>query len=286
MDVKGRFFKVFEYLKEINKLKSQEDLALVIGEKNKAGVSDIKADRKKLSVEHLLSLKNSYSEININWILTGEGSMTFSDKPLIATKINVREPETVYERMPKVVTTDTTGRDNIVLVPVKAAAGYLNGYSDPDFIENLPTYNFPKIQNGTFRMFEVSGHSMFPTLHNGSYVVGQFVENWVKDIKDDRVYIIVSREDGVIVKRCLNRIKKYGNIYCKSDNRKEYPSFPVNPEDIIEVWEYKMHLGFELSNPADLYDRVSDLEAKLYFLEDEFGKKAVKKLDNNQLRNN
>jgi len=263
--IKDRLFKAYEYLKEIGKLSTLQEFADIIGT-NKAGMSDLKADRKKVSLENLILLTEAHTEISFEWLAKGAGSMIISYTSKDANKLAVVEPEGVYSRVPKVVTIDSSGRNNITLVPVKAAAGYLNGFGDPEFIETLPTYNLPNIQNGIFRMFQVAGHSMFPTLHNGAYVVGQFVENWTKDIKDDRVYVIVSRDNGVIVKRCLNRIKKYGNIYCKSDNRKEHPSFAVSPEDIIEVWEYKMHIGFELGNPADLYDRVSDLEAEVFFL--------------------
>lgn len=238
------------------------------------GVSygNFKGKSKKTSVSSdvIAKISTMYPDINLNWLLTGEGQVEIS---AYNQKSQLSEPEMTYEKMPKVVTTDYDGRNNIVLVPVKAAAGYLNGFGDPEFIETLPTYNLPNLNNGTYRMFQVNGHSMFPTLHDGSYVVGQFVENWVNDIKDDRVYIIVSKNDGIIVKRCLNRILKYGHVYCKSDNRKEYPSFSINPTDIIEVWEYKMNIGFELPNPADLYDRVSDLEAEVFFLKDKITRK-------------
>lgn len=229
-------------------------------------INRLKKGDAKPSYDIITDIVNTFEDINPLWLLTGKGDMVIENKPINPKSITDNEAETAYERMPRVVTTESDGRNNIILVPVRAAAGYLNGYGDPEFIETLPTYSLPNIQNGVYRMFQVNGHSMFPTLHNGAYVVGQFVENWVKDIKDDRVYIIVSKNDGIIVKRCLNRIKKYNNIYCKSDNRKEYPSFAIEPADVIQVWEYKMHLGFELSNPADLYDRVSDLEAEVFFL--------------------
>ncbi|MDV6170198.1 S24 family peptidase [Flavobacterium sp. DG1-102-2] len=275
-NVKERILQIPEY-KGIGKEKFFEEIGATYGNfKGKSKNSAINSDV-------LAEITAKHPDINMNWVLTGIGDMILTEEKTSNSSkqpinLKVREAEPVLQRMPSVVTTDNSGRDNIVLVPVKAAAGYLNGYGDPDFIEKLPTYSLPNIQNGTFRMFQVGGHSMFPTLHNGSYVVGQFVENWVKDIKDDRVYVIISKNDGIIVKRCLNRIKKYGSVYCKSDNRKEYPSFAVLPEDIIEVWEYKMHLGFELPNPADLYDRVSDLEAKVHFLES----KTNKTLPNNQ----
>jgi len=37
----------------------------------------------------------------------------------------------------------------------------------------------------------------------------------------------------VIVKRVLNKIRKYGSLYCKSDNR-DYPHITVRAEDIKE----------------------------------------------------
>lgn len=274
MSVKDRFFKAYDYLKEVGRIRTLLELAEILNT-NKQGISDIKADRKKLTVENLGAFVEAFPEISLIWLINNTGSMNISCTAKATSNLMVKEPEPIYNRMPQVITTDSEGRNNIILVPVKAAAGYLNGYGDREFIEKLPTYSLPNIQNGTFRMFQVGGHSMYPTLHNGAYVVGSFVENWVKDIKDDRVYVIISRNDGIIVKRCLNRIKKYGSIYCKSDNRKEYPSYAVQPEDIIEVWEYKMHLAFELPNPADLYDRVSDLEATVQFLESKIGKKIT-----------
>jgi len=270
-NVKERILQIAEYL-NIGKEKFFEELGVSYGNfKGKSKNTGINSD-----VLAVISAK--FPQINLHWVITGIGEIeTVNDQDSKKTKtLQVCEPETILERMPKVVTVDSDGRNNIVLVPVKAAAGYLNGYGDPEFIETLPTYTLPNLQNGTFRIFQVNGHSMFPTLHNGSFVAGQFVENWVKDIKDDRVYIIVSRTEGIIIKRCLNRIKKYGNIYCKSDNRKEYPSYTINPEDISEVWEFKLYLGYELSNPADLYDRVSDLEAEVHFLKDNLQAKRLK----------
>lgn len=219
----------------------------------------------KPSLDIIMDFSNKFDSLSLDWFITGEGGLEKS-------KDILRDDHSEYAVQkfiaPKVVTVDKSGNDNIVLVPEKAAAGYLSGYGDPKFINKLPTFNIPNIQHGTFRMFQVSGHSMYPTLHNGSFVVGEWVENWTSEIKDDRVYIIVSQLEGVTVKRVLNRITKYGSLYCKSDNRKEYPNFTVQPKDVVEVWEVKMHLSFELPNPAELYDRVNDLEAKLMHLED------------------
>lgn len=221
--------------------------------------------------------------IDGNFLLTGQGyiekpnvkdmsqfenvtnTVTFSNKTKSKENVSLllnEENPSLYNRMPKVVTVDGSGKDNVILVPVKAAAGYLAGYGDNEFIQSLPTFSLPNIQNGTFRMFQVSGHSMFPTISDGSYVVGEWVENWIKEIKDNRIYVIVS-DDGILVKRVLNRLKKYDNLYLKSDNRKEYPNRTLEPTQIKEVWAVKMHLSFELPDPTVLYDRVGDLEAEI-----------------------
>lgn len=180
----------------------------------------------------------------------------------------VAEPTPKYHNSPQVITVDSHNEDNIVLVPMKAKAGYLKGWSDPDFIKKLPTFRMPGLNNGVFRMFEVNGNSMFPTIPDRSFVVGSFVENWVTGIKDNQIYVIVSNkiEDG-LVKRCINKIAKYNNLICKSDNRREYPTQNIDPDDILEVWEVKLHLNFNIPDPANIYDRVNDLEGELISLQ-------------------
>lgn len=257
-NIKERVLQIAEYYKL-----SKETFFTEIG----STYANFKGVKKQsgLNSDTIEKIVTMYPDINLMWLVTGTGDMMSGQSEINA--IQVKEPyQNPISAIPQTVTISPEGKDNVVLVPVRAAAGYLNGYGDPEFIQNLPAYNLPSLRNGVFRMFEVNGDSMYPTIQNKSLVVGQWIENWVKDVKDDRVYVVVSREKGVIVKRLLNRIKKYGNIYCKSDNRKEYPSFPLNPSDIMEIWEVKMHLSFELPNPAELYDRMNDLEADMEFL--------------------
>lgn len=197
-------------------------------------------------------------DIDGNFILTGK-------EPMLKSHVqSIKEEPAIYQRLPSVVTIDSHNEDNIVLVPQKLKAGYLQGFNNPKFISKLPTYRMPGLNNGIFRMFPVEGNSMFPTLTNNSYVVGQFVENWITGIKDNRLYIIISNqmEDG-LVKRCINRIEKYNNLICKSDNRRNYPNQNIDPATIKEVWEVKLHLNFDLPDPGDLYDRMNDLEAEV-----------------------
>lgn len=213
-------------------------------------------------------------DVSPEWLLTGRGEMLKGEGAREVTKappIEIIAPVKVEGRdlMPKVIVVDDNDNDRIPLVPIKAQAGYLTGYDDPVFLKNLPTYSVPEMRNGTYRMFQVKGLSMFPTLQDSSYVVGKFVEDW-ESLPNNRVCVVVTDSDGIIVKRVINRIKKYGTLYCKSDNR-DYPHISIGAEDIKEVWECKMHLSFEFLDPLLEYEKIADLEANVQHLSERIG---------------
>ena len=163
--------------------------------------------------------------------------------------------------VPKVITVDSSGQDNILYIPVKARAGYLLGYGDPEYMETLPTFRLPGLNNATFRMFEVEGVSMAPNILQGDRIIGEWIES-LDDIRDNRVHVVVHK-GGITVKRVLNRIKERGKIYLKSDtvvHRHDYPTLEISPEDVIEVWYGRMRLSSDFSEPAEVYHRIADLE--------------------------
>lgn len=189
---------------------------------------------------------------------------------------HVSEANNTYynNRIPKLVTVDSQGNENVVLVPIKARAGYLNGYGDERYISQLPAYRLPGLNNGTYRLFEVEGLSMHPTFNSGDVVIGSFVES-IEAVRDDRVYVVVTRNDGIVVKRVLNRIKTDGKLILKSDNfkdRDEYPTIVVSPEDVLEVWYAKSYISHQMRPPAEMYNRLIDLEGKFTLLEDKLKK--------------
>ena len=174
----------------------------------------------------------------------------------------LNEKNTYYKSAsPQVITVDRHGNDNIIYVPIKAQAGYLLGYADKDYIENLPTFQIPGLNNGTYRMFEVQGVSMAPTLLDKDRVIAQWVPS-VDEIRDNRVHVIVHK-DGIAIKRVLNRVNERQKIYLKSDTltyRTEYPILEIDPADVIEIWYVRMKLSADLSEPAEVYTRLSNLE--------------------------
>lgn len=138
------------------------------------------------------------------------------------------------------LTVDNDNRENIELVAVKAAAGYLNGYADPEFIEELPKFQLPMLPQGTYRAFEIQGDSMLP-LQPGSIVVGEYVQDWT-DIKDGQTYVIVSQQEGVVYKRVFNQVAEKRNLLLRSDNT-SYSPYEIPISDVVEVWKAKLFIS-------------------------------------------
>lgn len=175
------------------------------------------------------------------------------------------------DRKPIPVTVNPSGEENIVFVHQTARAGYLQGYGDPEYVSHLPAYNLPGFNQGTFRMFQVEGDSMYQFggagLYDGDIVIAQFLES-AMEIRDSRVYVIVSSE-GVLIKRCINRLNTENRLLiCNSDNKNgEYPPIMVKPEDIKEVWEFKAKISRQIPENLDYYSALNDVRARLTLLE-------------------
>lgn len=130
--------------------------------------------------------------------------------------------------------------NEIQLVPVKAAAGYLAGYADPDFLDELNTFTLPMLAPGSYRAFEIVGDSMLPT-QSGSVIVGEKVDN-IEDVKSNQTYVVVSRNEGIVYKRIMKNNKSKNKLTLISDNT-AYQPYNVNAEDVIEVWKAQMILS-------------------------------------------
>jgi transcriptional regulator with XRE-family HTH domain len=127
--------------------------------------------------------------------------------------------------------------NEIQLVPVKAAAGYLAGYADPEFLDELSTFTLPMMAPGTYRAFEIVGDSMLPTV-SGSVIVGEKVED-LEAVKSNQTYVVVSRNEGIVYKRVLKNNKSRTKLTMVSDNT-AYQPYNMNADDVLEVWKAQM----------------------------------------------
>lgn len=130
---------------------------------------------------------------------------------------------------------DNDGNDMVELIPLKASAGYLKGYADPDYIEKLPQMKLPFLPTGKHRAFPIKGDSM-PPIREGSFVIGKYIEK-IEEVKIGSTYVVVTKDDGLSYKRIMNYHKKEAAFELHSDN-KIYQPYKVKANEILELWEY------------------------------------------------
>ncbi|GAB3295438.1 hypothetical protein GCM10027511_09210 [Hymenobacter humi] len=155
------------------------------------------------------------------------------------------------------LTVDKDQNENIELVPQKAAAGYLNGYADPEYLEVLPKFRLPMLsQSGTYRAFEIAGDSMLP-ISSGTVIVGRYVEDWAT-IKDGTPCIVVSSKDGIVFKRVFNKLRSNAMFVLHSDNPNFSP-YDINVDDVLEIWEAKSYISSTFPIAELSLERVASL---------------------------
>ncbi|MBM3432259.1 MAG: LexA family transcriptional regulator [Bacteroidetes bacterium] len=162
-------------------------------------------------------------------------------------------------------------RTEIPFVPVKAAAGYLAGYADPEFIDELNTFTLPMLAGGSYRAFEIVGDSMLPT-PSGSVIVGEKV-NDLEEVKNDTPCIVVSRNEGIVYKRVQKNGRQRNKLTLVSDNPSFHP-YTVSTEEVIEMWQAQVVISrppaqnrWDMSQLANvvngLQQQVSSLKKRL-----------------------
>lgn len=135
------------------------------------------------------------------------------------------------------ITVDAHNKENVELVTQKASAGYLSGFQDPEFVKDLPKISMPVLpRNRTYRAFEIQGDSMLP-VQPGSIIFAEYLDD-IHAIKNGRLYVLVTRNDGIVFKRVFNFSGEEKKLLLVSDNRL-YQPYGVDVEDVLEVWVAK-----------------------------------------------
>ena len=140
--------------------------------------------------------------------------------------------------------------DNLIeVVPVKASAGYLLGYNDPEYIEQLQKIKLPFLPTGKHRAFPIKGDSMLP-MKDGAYVVAKFVDDF-NDIKNGSSYVVVTANDGMTYKRIYNKVEEKGALLLSPDNT-SYQSYHVPISEVLELWEFTCSINTQEYGERDL----------------------------------
>lgn len=169
-------------------------------------------------------------------------------------------------------TVDAEDREQIEFVPQKARAGYLAGYSDPEFISQLPHFSMPHLpKDRKFRMFATTGDSMYPVPEN-ALVIGNFVEDWLS-IKNRTACIVVMRNEGIVFKLVTNQIREGRTLLLESLNT-VYAPYEVDVADVLEIWKFVSYVSDTVPEPEL---PLQEMSRSLHEIKNELKKLAARK---------
>lgn len=168
--------------------------------------------RKSLAQDKVENISRNYPELNIAWLMTGEGEM-------LNTNPKAKE--------------DAEPQDNsqtLPLVPIAAVAGY-NGLDENGVtLAECPQYSVPDfIAVRAEFLIRVSGSSMYPKYSSGDILACRRIRE-ITFIQWGKIYVIDSQQ-GMMVKRLFEIDGEPDLVLCKSDNE-NYPPFRLPKDEI------------------------------------------------------
>ncbi|WP_162926589.1 XRE family transcriptional regulator [Pedobacter chitinilyticus] len=146
------------------------------------------------------------------------------------------------------ISVDGKNRENVEVVPIRAKAGYLAGFGDPEYISTLDKLHIPFLpEKGTFRIFQIEGNSMLPIV-DGSHIIARYVQDW-STLNADSPCIVISAQHGLVFKNVT--IEKDGNLLLRSLNN-EYEPYRTPIEEIGELWSFYGYISYKMPQADDL----------------------------------
>lgn len=194
------------------------------------------------SLETIISFSNFF-KVSIDELLKSDFSkIKESDWSRLENGINVDLKGHKLRVLTSLVNTEN--EELIEMIPVKASAGYAAGYADPDYLKVLPTFNLPFLsKDRKYRSFPIKGDSMPPVVE-GSYVVGEFVQNWMS-IRNNTPCVVITKDDGIVFKIVHNLMSTKQSFQLCSTNP-FYQPYEVHVNKIIEIWKFVNYISPEL----------------------------------------
>lgn len=194
----------------------------------------------------------AFPAINKSWVLTGDGDMFSSARNNANPVGQSYDMDEVYSASRFVDLKDGTYLMITPLVQEYAYAGYLAGFKDSEYIEELPKFPIvvSKHHRGNYQSFEVLGDSMTTTdpdhvresIYDGSIVTGREIqrEHWRYKLHTHRFkdYVIVHKSAGILVKRIINHDVDNGiiTIHSLNPDKDMYPDEQLNLDDILQIF--------------------------------------------------
>jgi transcriptional regulator with XRE-family HTH domain len=224
--------------------RTQDELAHILGMK-RSTLSGYENEVAEPGIQALMSFSKYFGVAVDTLIRINLGSLSESQLS------ELERGNDIYLRGSKLrvlaTTVDDENEENIELVNEKAKAGYASGFADPEFIQQLPTFQLPFLSpSKKYRTFQLSGDSMLP-IPDKAWVTGEFLQDW-NDIVTGGAYVVLTLDDGIVFKIAENLIEQEHKLTLFSLNP-VYEPFDVNVNEIKEVWKFVNYISAEIPEP-------------------------------------
>ena len=219
---KGRLLQYLD-IKGISKVQFYRETQI------KRGFLDADKLNASISDKFLAIIVGVYSDLKLSWLITGAGEMEHTE----ATKSNA-------------VWVDYNNFKLVPLVGKRARAGFLAGWEDEEYIEELPKipWEVDKEYKGNYLTFEAVGDSMESinspreSIYEGDLLLAREVDkhHWSNKLHINQWdFIIVHKEEGILVKRIIEHDVETGKLVLHSLNN-YYQDQTVYMNDLVGIY--------------------------------------------------
>lgn len=197
----------------------------------------LKGNTKSVSEAVKFKINNSFPEINLDWLVSGEGDMFISEPEPTSDfydewvrRNRKNDTGSHVQNVTKDIGKLNSDSDYVPLLPVEAMAGSLQGFSDGITLRDCRKIKSPV--NGADWAIQISGDSMEPEYRNGSYI---FIKKMTGSFIPWGHTMVLDTRDGVVVKNIFPVDGADDIIEARSINTK-YPPFKIETSCIIGIY--------------------------------------------------
>lgn len=194
---------------------SENSLASTMGISQTTVNSALKSDKNNVSSKIIVGICKAFPELNVNWLLTGEGQMTRVNESTAIMESHPQKKSDVY---------------TVPVVPTEAMAGTLGAVSESVDLAHCRRIPCP-VPDADFAI-PVTGNSMEPEIPSGSML-------YIKRL-NERAFIpwghtiVIDTANGVVVKKVFPS-KSEEHITAISVN-KDYPPLEIEKDSIYGMY--------------------------------------------------